>query len=135
MKSYFDNPNQSDRKPIHLSPCEAFFYLQDEAILVDIRPEYEINYRVFDMPNVYLLPFPSYRERFNNLPKEKPVIIADSVGLKSPQVAQFLVDQGFSQVAYIIGGIIAWEHCDLPLTKDLEYQLNGGCACMLKPKK
>ncbi|WIV11097.1 rhodanese-like domain-containing protein [Proteiniborus sp. MB09-C3] len=104
-------------------------------ILVDIRPEYEVNYRVFDVPNVYLLPFSSYRESFHNLPKRKPMIIVDSVGIKSLQVAQFLVDQGFSQVAYIIGNVIEWEHCDLPLTKDVDYQLNGGCACMIKSKK
>lgn len=135
MKSYFNNPKQSDKKSIHLSPREAFFYLQDEAILVDVRPEYEINYRMFAVANVFFLPFSSYREGYHSLPKKKPIIIADSVGIKSPQVAQFLVEQGFSQVAYIIGGVIAWEHCDLPLSKDVDYQLNGGCACMLKSKK
>ena len=101
---------------------------------MDIRPEYETNYRVFDVHNVYWLPYSAYKEKFHEIPKEKPLIIADNVGLKGPEVARFLHDQGYPRVAYLGGGVVAWDHSGLPLRKDLGYELKGGCACKLRPK-
>lgn len=124
-----------NKKPNKLTPREALEKLQEGALLVDIRPEYETNYRVIDVPYVYLMEYSTYRETFNNISKDISLIIVDSVGLQSSQVAQFILDKGYIEVAYITGGIIAWKQCGLPLTKDLDYQLNGGCACMLRTKK
>lgn len=120
--------------PVGLSPKEAFAYLQDGAAIVDIRPEYETNYRIFDVGSVYLLSYSSYKQTFHEIPKEKPLIIADSVGLKSPEVARFLHDQGYPRVSYLAGGVVAWDHSGLPLSKDLGYELNGVCACKLRSK-
>ena len=121
--------------PVGLSPRIAFGYLQDGAVILDIRPEYETNYRAFDVPNVYLLSFSSYKEKLNEIPQEKLLIVADSVGLQSSEVAGFLVKRGFSQVAYLVGGIVAWDKYGFPLIKNLNNELHGGCACRLRPKK
>ncbi len=135
METFFVHEEFSEQKSIPLSPREALCYLQHGAAILDIRPEYETNYRVFDFPHVYLLPFSSYRENFDEVPKCIPLIVVDNVGLKSSEVAKFFIEQGYTQVAYVVGGVVAWEQNGLPIKKDLDYELNGGCACMLKPKK
>lgn len=121
-------------EPVALSPREALPILLDGATIFDVRPEYETNYREFDFPNIYLMPLASYKDRFQEVPQDKPVIVVDAVGLESSKVAQFLSNQGYPRVGYIAGGVIAWEHDGFPLKKDLAYQLIGECACMIKPK-
>lgn len=121
-------------KPVALSPREALPFLLDGATIFDVRPEYETNYRELDFLSVYLMPLALYKERFQEVPKDKPVIVVDAVGLESSKIAQFLCDQGYPHVGYIAGGVIAWEHDGFSLKKDLAYQLIGECACMIKSK-
>lgn len=127
--------NENFQKAIPLLPSEAVEYIQNGAIIVDVRAEYETNYRVIDCPDIIYLSYDSYKENYYRVPKEKEIIIVDNIGLVSPEVGKFLVSQGYNKVFYISGGIIAWDHSGLPLKKDIEFELNGGCACQIRPKK
>jgi rhodanese-related sulfurtransferase len=135
MDLIYNKQNQIETTPVWLSPMEVFEYLQGNAALVDIRPEYETNYRIFDVPKVLYLPYSSYRQNFNMIPRDIPLVIADNVGLRSEEVACFLIEQGYTQVACLAGGVIEWDHRGLPLTKDMDCELTGGCACRLRSKK
>lgn len=135
MDSIINKEVQIKTTPVWFSPREAFEYLQGNAVIVDIRPDYEINYRVFDVPRVFYLPYSSYRQNFNEIPKDIPLIIADNVGIRSEEVGCFLMEQGYTQVMCIAGGVIEWDHDGLPLIKDLDCELTGGCACRLRPKR
>lgn len=119
--------------PTVLSPREALSYLQEKAALVDIRPEYETSYRNFDVPKVYYVPYSSYIDSFHILPKDTLLIVADSVGNQSMEVARFLLMQGYPEVACLAGGVVEWDRNGLPLAKDTEYEMVGGCACKLQP--
>lgn len=135
MDSTFNKQDKPEGIPVSLSPREAFVYLQDNGAIVDIRPEYEINYRVFDVPNIFYLPYSSYRDEFRIIPKDKFLIIADNVGIRSTEVARFLLAQGYPRVACLAGGVVEWDRDGLPLIKDMDYELVGGCACRLQSKK
>jgi len=118
-----------------LTPREAFEYLQDGAAILDIRPEYETDFRVFNVPRVIYLPLDYLHEGYEELPRDTLLIVADSVGFQSKEAARYLLEQGFARVSYLAGGIIAWERAELPLSKDLDYEMTGGCACKLRPNK
>lgn len=135
MKSIFSNQNKHDGTNASLSPREAFEYLQDNAAILDIRPEYETNFRIFDVPKVFYLNYDSYRENFNSIPRDLPLIIADSVGMQSVEVAKFLISQGYLYIACLAGGVIAWDHMGLPLKKDMGYSMDGSCGCRLQIQK
>jgi rhodanese-related sulfurtransferase len=120
---------------ISLSPREAFVQLQDKAVVLDIRPEYETSYRVLDVPKVFFVPFNSYRDNLDMIPKDTLLIVADSVGNRSPEVARYLIAQGYTQVVCLAGGVVAWDHDGLPLAKDKDYEMVGGCACRLHSQK
>lgn len=122
-------------KVIPVLTKDAFKNIQEGTIIVDIRAEYETNYRVFEFLNIIYLPYESYKENFNIIPKDKAILIVDNIGLNSPEVAKFLISQGYIDVTYLNGGIIAWDHAGLPLKKDLEYEFNGSCGCSIRPKK
>ena len=120
---------------VSFSPSEAFEYIKAGAIIVDIRPEYETNFRVFDVPKVIYLTYNSCDEKLDAVPVNNLLIVADSVGNQSKEVALFLMEQGYSKVACLAGGIVAWDHAGLPLARDVDYEMIGGCACKLKPQK
>lgn len=136
MNDFLKKENNQNDYLGSLSPREVHYnVLNNSAIIVDIRADYETNYRILDFSNVIYLPYESYKDNYSIVPKDSAIIIVDNVGLKSPEVAKFLISKGYSNVAYVAGGIIEWDHADLPLKKDVEYELNANCACGIRPKK
>lgn len=136
MKTNLGEDIKISEKPVALSPRDAYTRLHEgTAAILDIRPEYEIDYRILDVPDSYIMPNSSYKEEFQEISKNKFIIIVDNVGLDSPEAAAFLIGKGYLKVGYIIGGVVAWSKAGLPLVKDLGNELTGGCACKLKPKK
>ncbi len=118
---------------LHLSPREAYEAIQEGALLVDVREKHLKDYKAFDVPNQILLPFSSFQDSVSELPRDKPLILADSLGLRSKEALQFLKDRGFENIANLNGGISAWEDSGLPLRKDPAAELSGACACRLRP--
>lgn len=135
METFFRQTGPGDSNPVPLSPREAHEAALRGAVFVDIRPDFETNYRAFDVPALYNLPYRVYREGFSHLPPGEPLVVADNVGTKSPEVARFLLANGWREVAVLVGGVVAWAQDGLPLTRDPDYELVGGCGCKLKPKK
>jgi rhodanese-related sulfurtransferase len=118
-----------------LSPKEAHHALLSGATLIDLRKEYEINYRVFDIPKVINITREQIQDQIKTLKKYSPIILADNVGLETKAVAVELKNNGINDVACLIGGIIDWVKDNLPIKKDPAYELVGQCSCQLRPKK
>jgi sulfur dioxygenase len=119
----------------HLSPTESLETLKEGAILVDVRPEALTWMKVFDIKGIIYCPHLEFKKHFKLIPKEKTVILADAVGLRSKECVEILLKNGYDKVANMAGGITDWEHDGLPLLKDKGRELNGPCLCMLRPKK
>jgi rhodanese-related sulfurtransferase len=119
---------------IHLSGREAFQAVQNGAILVDLRFKIETDYKKFDLPEVLYIPFEELDSRLSQIPKDRPVIMADSVGLRSKEAVKLLLRRGYGNVANLNGGILDWEHDGLPVKVDPDKQLSGSCTCRLRPK-
>ena len=81
--------NAQKRKSIsgHLSAKEAMEFLQQGSLLVDVRPEYELG-RLFDVDQIIYCSYKEIGDHLTELPKDKPLIIADAVGLRSKEVCQ-----------------------------------------------
>lgn len=69
---------------------------------------------------------------FDRLPKNRPIIVADAVGLRSKEVVIFLIDNGFTIIANLVGGITDWEKDGLPMVVDNKQRLTGSCMCQLR---
>jgi rhodanese-related sulfurtransferase len=117
---------------LHLSPKESFELCQKGAILVDVREEYLTGHKTFDVEHVIYCPRSLINERLNRLPKDKPIIIADSVGLRSNEAIVILMQNGFRNIANLAGGLVEWERDGLPLKSDIKEKLSGSCLCQLK---
>jgi rhodanese-related sulfurtransferase len=120
---------------LNLTPREAYIEAtENNAILLDVREERLTGYKNFNVPKVIKIPNSIIANNFKNLPSNVPIIVADSVGLRSHQAMKFLISKGFPNLANLAGGIVDWERDGLPLRIDKTEQLDGSCVCQLKPR-
>lgn len=120
---------------LNLSASEAYKEAtENNAIIVDVREIRLTGYKRFDVPTVINIPNSVLSENYDSLPREIPMIVADSVGLRSHEAMKFLINKGFTNIANLAGGIVDWERDGLPLRIDKTEQLDGSCVCQLKPR-
>ena len=89
--------------------------LQDNpnVFLLDVRvpDEYEAGH----ISGITLIPMGEVADRLSELPKDKEIIVTCRTGNRSGQVADFLREQGFTNVHNMEGGIVAWEEAGYPV--------------------
>lgn len=120
---------------LNLSASEAYKEAtENNAVIIDVRELRFTGYKRFDVPAVIYMPNSVLSENYSSLPQDTPLIVADSVGLRSHEAMEFLLKKGYTNIANLSGGIVDWEHDGLPLKKDITEQLDGSCVCQLRPR-
>ena len=135
MNSLFDNYGFLSCGILHVSPREAFELCRKGAVIVDVREEYLSNFKNFDVPEILFFPISRLVQKLSELPQDKYLIFADTVGLRSKEALVLLKDKGYVKIANMAGGIVDWERDGLPLKKNVEERLSGSCMCQLKPRE
>lgn len=119
----------------NLTPWESFDLCEKGTIIVDVREDYLNAFRMFGVERVLYLPCSHIEELYKELPVDKPLIFADSVGMRSREAVEFMINHGYENVANMAGGIVDWERDGLPVTTDINYRLSGSCMCQLRPRE
>lgn len=90
---------------------------RNDAIVLDVREDNE--YKDGHIVNSVHVPASYLADRIKELEKykNKPIIAGCRSGNRSAQACSLLKKQGFEQVFNLQGGIAAWQHENLPLTK------------------
>jgi rhodanese-related sulfurtransferase len=88
---------------------------QDAVPLVlDVREPWEVSTAsvkpLADSPafDVLFMPMQSIPQRLSELPQDRPIACLCHHGMRSQQVAAFLLNRGFENIVNISGGIEAW---------------------------
>lgn len=135
-KSIFDNAGFESSGFLNLTPREAFTLLKKQkAILVDVREKNLAGYRQFDCPTVLYIPLSEISQRMSEIPNNKPVIMADSAGLRSHEAMEVIIKNGYKNVANLAGGLVEWERDQLPVTINTKQRLSGSCMCQLRHRE
>jgi adenylyltransferase/sulfurtransferase len=80
---------------------------QDAAItVIDVREDFEV--AIAAIPGTVHIPMNEVPDRLDELDRDADIIVQCKSGGRSAQVAGFLVDNGFSKVRNLVGGILAW---------------------------
>jgi len=116
----------------NISPSQALDLCRNDAIFLDIREEFETAARRFDIPNTYFLPNSYLKEEYDKLPRDKTIIVADSVGIRSKEAALFLEKQAFENIWNLAGGIVDWERTGHKVITNPKEMLHGQCVCTLR---
>ena len=133
--NFFENAGFNARGVLNLTPGESFELCEKGAIIVDVREEYMNAFKMFKVERILYLPYSELDQYFTNLPKDKPLIFADAVGLKSRESVLFMEAHEYENVANLAGGIVDWERDGLPISTDLTSRLSGSCICQLKARE
>lgn len=84
-----------------------------DIVLIDVREQEE--YDAGHIPGVALIPLGQVPDRMSEIPKDKTVILTCRSGNRSGQAADFLREQGYTNVHNMQGGIKAWQAAGLPI--------------------
>ncbi|MBN1920118.1 MAG: rhodanese-like domain-containing protein [Anaerolineae bacterium] len=77
-----------------------------EVVILDVREVFE--YKDGHIPDAQLIPLGELPNRLNEVPRDETVIIVCRSGNRSAQAHQFLLDQGFTNVHNMKGGMNDW---------------------------
>jgi rhodanese-related sulfurtransferase len=88
---------------------------QTGALLVDVRERTEAQALAFDTPAIINIPMSALEQRWQELPKDRELLVVCQSGEKSPQASQFLQAQGFTNVKPLRGGIVLWMQKGYPV--------------------
>ncbi len=113
-----------------------------DALIVDVRENDELDIIKFDSTEVIHLPMSVIADRYGELPKDRPLIVACNNGVRSAKAVNLLNYQGYTNATNLDGGIIQWNRDGLPLIlrqdliDDAEHCGShnptggcGGCSC------
>ncbi len=86
---------------------------RDDVLVLDVREQWE--YDEGHIPNVTLIPMNEIPNRLNEIPTDKEVVVTCRSGNRSGQVADFLRQQGYTNIHNMTGGILDWQAAGLPV--------------------
>lgn len=101
------------------------------AWLVDVREVSEVQALALDVPNVVNIPLAQLESRWNELPKDRELVMVCLEGGRSLKATYFMQYHGFDQVSNMSGGILKWMQKGFPVIgKRAESSAcaNGCCA-------
>ena len=96
---------------------------RSDVVVLDVREPSE--YAEGHIPGVKLIPVndvssPTGKEvpnRLSEIPRDKIVIVTCRTGNRSTKVAQYLREQGYTNIHNMLGGIEAWQQAGYPVEK------------------
>ena len=102
---------------INLKPNE-FQEKSSNGILIDVRTREEIaeGKIVGALELDYFLP--SFQSEVEKLSKDEEIYIYCAVGARSREAAEMLIQQGFTKVYHLSGGIQSWARAGMPIVQE-----------------
>ena len=79
---------------------------REQVVLLDVREPFELD--IVSLPGARHVPMREIPQRIAELDRETPLVIMCHSGVRSRNVAEFLIANGFDSVFNLKGGIDAW---------------------------
>lgn len=95
-----------------VTPEEGQRRVQAGALLVDVREPNEFD--EVHAQGAHLLPLSEFEARFQELPKDRPLVMICRSGARSARAGQYLLENGYTDVVNLEGGTLAWKDAGLP---------------------
>ena len=105
----------NDKTVQEIDVLEAQKRIEEGAVLVDVREPNE--YEESHIPGSRLEPLSTFTSHYDTLPKDKPLVMQCRSGARSERAAKYLLEQGYTDVVNLTGGILAWQEAGLPVER------------------
>ncbi len=80
----------------------------EDFVILDVRSEEEIRQKKIDASNVMYIPLLELREKINEVPKDKEIVVVCQLGLRAYEAYRILRGYGFENVKILEGGMAFW---------------------------
>ncbi|RMG78092.1 MAG: rhodanese-like domain-containing protein [Bacteroidetes bacterium] len=119
-----------------ISPIRAKLMVRNnDALMVDVREKDEVAALAYDVENIINLPLSELPDRMSELPKDKTLIMACRSGNRSRKAAELLLQNGYTNVINMAGGIKEWQAKGLAVIKDGAAAPKKACCANPNSKK
>ena len=112
-------------------PTTTQILLKQGYTLVDVRERDEIAQLAFDVPLLIIMPLSELEQRYAELPKDRPLILACRQGVRSLKATYFLMNKGYTNVTNMKFGMERWVAKGFPIQGDpgaLANMPSSGCC-------
>ncbi len=89
--------------------------INSNVLLIDVRDANEIQELSYDVQGVKNIPLARLESKLGSIPKDKQVILVCRTGKRSAQAFEILKTKGYTNVATMKGGILAWKKAGYPV--------------------
>jgi rhodanese-related sulfurtransferase len=96
-----------------ISVSQALDKYQAGAFILDVRTSEEWNQG--HIPGSILIPLDQLSGRLSEVPRDRDVVVVCRTGSRSLQGLQILQQAGFTRVASMTGGMVAWQAAGNPV--------------------
>ncbi|MFN4203006.1 MAG: rhodanese-like domain-containing protein [Tabrizicola sp.] len=97
-------------------PTTSQRLLKEGALLVDVREPAEVAQVGYAGCEVVNIPLSQFEDRWQEIPRDRDVILACAVGERSLKATYFLMYQGYDRVMNMRPGIARWVARGFPVT-------------------
>ncbi|MFA7468248.1 MAG: FAD-dependent oxidoreductase [Desulfotomaculaceae bacterium] len=97
-------------KTITLAELKEKMDRGDDMVLLDVRTEIQFQMRRLKDDRVKLVVLGDLREKLNEVPRDKEVIVFCALGGRSYEAQRILIGAGFTDVKFLEGGLLAYNY-------------------------
>ena len=112
----------------NVSPVRAKLMVRNGALMVDVRETDEVAALAYDVENIINVPLSVISTRLSEIPKDKQLVIACRSGNRSKKAAAILMENGFTNLVNLDGGMMAWQAKDFAVIKDGKTTAKPSCC-------
>lgn len=117
LEHCYSPPFNSALEPLYVLGCAAlnqeegsppgigFNSPLDDYFTVDLRTAEEITEEYPSPPGALHLPLQELRERVDEVPRDRPLLLVCAMGTRSSEATRWLSTQGFTDLVYLAGGM------------------------------
>jgi rhodanese-related sulfurtransferase len=106
-------PAYANSLPDTITVDEAYQKYQAGTFVLDVRTQEE--WDEYHAPNTTLIPLDELESRLNELPKDEEIVVICRSGNRSQPGRDTLLENGFSAVTSVEGGLKAWSAAGYPI--------------------
>ncbi len=109
-----------------ICPTTTQSWLKNGALLLDVREKDEVEELAYDVSDLIHIPLSEFELRYNEVPKDRDVIVACKGGGRSLRAAGFLINHGYSseRVVNMQHGMMRWAQKGFPTKGNLRPYIN-----------
>ncbi|MCS6907570.1 MAG: rhodanese-like domain-containing protein [Anaerolineales bacterium] len=98
-----------------ISVEQAYAKYQQGAFVLDVRQPEE--WEQGHIPNTTLIPLDQLPRRVNEVPRDREIVVVCRSGNRSREGTRILLENGFTQVSSMAGGVLEWSAKGYPFVQ------------------